>query len=160
MDRELGLGPLLLGPAIAVVNFVNESIRSAGFSDIGEAHARAIRYTGPSGNRITDMARSAHLSKQTMSALVKELAKMGYVELVADPMDGRAKRVQLTARGREVWTVGETAMHELERRWRGELGSRDWARWRELQSRLSELASRDPRLRAAPGWALSTQDEL
>jgi DNA-binding MarR family transcriptional regulator len=49
--------------------------------------------------RLTVMAEHAHVTKQTMSALVDHLERAGYVARVADPDDGRAACVRLTARG-------------------------------------------------------------
>jgi DNA-binding MarR family transcriptional regulator len=45
------------------------------------------------------MARSAHVTKQTMGALVDHLERTGYVERVVDPDDGRASRIRFTRRG-------------------------------------------------------------
>jgi len=72
------------------------------YSDLQPAHSAAIQplWEAPEGERITTLAKTARITKQSMSALVDHLEKRGYVERVEDPDDARATRVRLTARGR------------------------------------------------------------
>jgi DNA-binding MarR family transcriptional regulator len=46
----------------------------------------------------------------------------GYVERDVDPADARAKRVQLSDRGRQLLTVVEEVYDDLEREWAAVLG--------------------------------------
>lgn len=151
---DLPMGMLLMAPAIAAVSFVNQRVRASGHEDLTDALCRAVRYTGLKGRRMIDMAQSAHMSKQNMSSLVKELVNLGYVVLADDPEDGRAKVVQLTQKGREAWDISQSAMREFEERFRGEMGSRKWERLRELGGELFELVMADADLAATPGWAM------
>ncbi|MEM6296345.1 MAG: MarR family transcriptional regulator [Myxococcota bacterium] len=51
------------------------------------------------GTRLTEIAARLGVSKQAVGQLVSELEAMGMVERVADPDDGRAKRVCFVRRG-------------------------------------------------------------
>ncbi|MEM7491322.1 MAG: MarR family winged helix-turn-helix transcriptional regulator [Pseudomonadota bacterium] len=52
------------------------------------------------GQTPLDMARAFQVPKTTMSHMVSVVAKRGWVELRANPKDGRSKRVWLTPAGR------------------------------------------------------------
>jgi DNA-binding MarR family transcriptional regulator len=61
-------------------------------------------------------------SKQAVSKLVEAMVAAGYVERDADPDDARAKRVQLSDRGRQLLAAVEEVYAELERNWAAALG--------------------------------------
>ena len=157
---DLPIGMLLMAPSIAAVNYVNRRVRESGHSDLTDAACRALRYTGLKGRRIVDIAASGHMTKQSMSALIKELEKSGYVELVDDPGDGRAKLVRLTKVGRSAWDVSQQAMREYDERFREEMGAKKWDRLRELGAELFALVMADDSLGATPGWAMEEWESV
>ena len=53
----------------------------------------------PDGLRITELLRDMLLTQGGVSRLVARLEERGLVERVADPADGRASRIRLTAAG-------------------------------------------------------------
>jgi DNA-binding MarR family transcriptional regulator len=55
--------------------------------------------TAPDGLRISELGNDALLSQAGLSRLVARLVANGLVERVADPVDGRAARIRLTAAG-------------------------------------------------------------
>jgi DNA-binding MarR family transcriptional regulator len=55
--------------------------------------------TAPDGLRITELSGDALLTQAGISRLVARLETSGLVERVADPADGRASRIRLTADG-------------------------------------------------------------
>ena len=63
-------------------------------------------------------------SKQAVSKLVEAMVAAGFAERASDPADSRAKRVQLSARGRVLLADVEEIWAELERGW-GELLGQD-----------------------------------
>jgi DNA-binding MarR family transcriptional regulator len=91
-------------------------LRTAGFEDIQPAHAAVIQplWELPEGARLTSLARSSRITKQSMSALVDHLEKHGYVERVADPDDARASRVRLTPHGRAYARAARAFARDLE----------------------------------------------
>ncbi len=71
-----------------------------------------------------------------MGILVDYLAAHGYVERAADPTDGRARLVRLTASGREIYAIAVRLVTDLERTWTDYLGD---AKMRQLKRLLAEL---------------------
>jgi len=63
--------------------------------------------------RMGELARRAHLSKQTMTTMVRLLEREGLVYRKRDPADGRAIRVVLTAEARRFEPVAERTLEEL-----------------------------------------------
>jgi DNA-binding MarR family transcriptional regulator len=66
------------------------------------------------GLRVGEIAVRARLSKQSMTALVRQCEDGGLVRRRRDPGDGRAFRVELTARGREFRGVVDEVLGELD----------------------------------------------
>jgi DNA-binding MarR family transcriptional regulator len=67
------------------------------------------------GLRMGELAARAHLSKQTMTTMVRLLERDGLVERRADPSDGRAALVFLTDRARRFRPVAEATLVDLDR---------------------------------------------
>ena len=64
------------------------------------------------------------------------LEERGYVSRTTDPSDRRAKRVQLTDKGRSAQPVALQAIAEIEAEWKAVFGS---ARFERLRSELAAL---------------------
>ena len=64
------------------------------------------------GLRLGDIAARARLSKQSMTALVRQCEDDGFVRRRRDPADGRAFRVELTPHGREFGAVVDEILGE------------------------------------------------
>jgi DNA-binding MarR family transcriptional regulator len=97
-------------------------LAESGFDDLQPAHTAALQPLAdrPDGVRLTGLAETAHVTKQTMGALVDHLEHAGYVERVEDPDDGRASRIRLTRRGRGYIHAAREFALQLE----GELAAR------------------------------------
>jgi DNA-binding MarR family transcriptional regulator len=65
------------------------------------------------GIGITELAGRLRMSLQRTGQLVKSLEDAGYVKRIADPADGRAKRVMYTARGRRLVAELDEIMDEI-----------------------------------------------
>ena len=113
------------------------------YSDLQPAHSAAIQplWDAPDGERITTLARSARITKQSMSALVDHLEKTGYVERVAAPDDARATRVRLTPRGRAFGRAIRSVGRDVEERWAEKIGA---ARIEQLKQTLELLRTTLP----------------
>jgi DNA-binding MarR family transcriptional regulator len=68
------------------------------------------------GLRMGELASRARLTKQTMTTMVRLMERAGLVERAADPADGRATLINLTARAREFAPVAAEVVGELEGR--------------------------------------------
>jgi DNA-binding MarR family transcriptional regulator len=116
---------------------VFDALAAAGYGDIGRAHEVVFEHIGPGGEaRLTAIAESAGITKQSMGYLVDYLEERGYVTRVADPDDGRAKLVRLTARGWKAVRAAEGSMTATDREWEAKLGERDARAFRRILERL------------------------
>ena len=68
-------------------------------AQVGAAHIHITRHLAVGGSRLTDLARSAGMSKQAMGDLVDQCEAWGLVLREPDPHDKRARSVKFTATG-------------------------------------------------------------
>lgn len=73
-----------------------------GFAGIRLVHIALIRNVDENGTRISEIARRAGMTKQATGQLVAEFVELGYIKLVPDPDDGRAKIARYTAKGKRL----------------------------------------------------------
>jgi len=66
---------------------------------VGAAHIHITRHLSLAGDRLTDLAEKAGMSKQAMADLVTQCEAWGLVTREADAHDARAKRVRFTEAG-------------------------------------------------------------
>jgi DNA-binding MarR family transcriptional regulator len=88
------------------------------------------------GSRLTDLAKGANMTPQSMGELVTERVELGYVERRPDPTDGRAKLIVLIERGNACIDAGESTIHGLEKRITEVLGERGHRQLRILLAKL------------------------
>lgn len=135
MPDELNTGLLLFIPYRALETRVYDALVAAGY-DVTVAQSRIFQRIGPDGTRLTELAESARVTKQTAGFLVDQLEAAGYVRRVPDPTDARARLVRITERGIEAGRFAATVVAEVEAEWTAHLGVR---RMQQLRSALSAL---------------------
>ncbi|MBA2513326.1 MAG: hypothetical protein H0V26_03220 [Solirubrobacterales bacterium] len=74
-----------------------------------------------------------------MNKLINELEIAGYLQRGPDPVDGRARLVYLTPRGRQVVQHIRTAIAEIEGEWERALGHRSFTQMRSALVDLGRL---------------------
>lgn len=115
-----------------------ELIQAAGFPDVTPAFHPLFRFEGPEGRRPTEIAAAAGLSKQTVNDALGYFEREGYLTREPDPVDGRAKVVRLTDKGRRledaIWAAGQ----EVDRQWRERFSKSAWACFREVLDQLAQ----------------------
>ena len=134
---------------VAFDEFSDELTRrvyAAGYTDLRPGHGCVFGTIDPEGSRLTDLAERAGMTKQTVGEVTSDLEKLGYVERVPDPSDGRAKIIRLTDRGHAAHAIGRGLIEDIERDWGERFGAERVAALREL---LEEIAAE--RLGAIPG---------
>jgi DNA-binding MarR family transcriptional regulator len=131
-------GTLLRDPALAINELVSEGLAERGFADFRPAHGTIGQHIADRGSRVTELAQLAQVSKPTVVYLVNDLERLGYVERVPDPDDGRAKLVCLTERGARAQAAARELVAQIEQDWSKLLGRRDFAMLRALLQRLHE----------------------
>jgi DNA-binding MarR family transcriptional regulator len=93
-----------------------ERFVAAGYPDVRPSYGSIlVPLLEEDGLRMGELAARARLSKQTMTTMVRLLERDGLVERHADPSDGRASLVFLTARARGFRPVAEATLAELDR---------------------------------------------
>lgn len=94
-----------------------EGFRASGYPDVRPSFGSVlVPLYEQDGLRMGELGRRAELSKQAMTTLVRTVEAAGLVRRDADPGDGRATLVSLTARGEELRPVAEHVLAELDRR--------------------------------------------
>jgi DNA-binding MarR family transcriptional regulator len=128
-----------------LVDALHERLAERGWADVRPAYGFVLLALRAGPVSLRDLPGVLGTSKQAVSKLVEAMVAAGYVERAADPGDARAKRVQLSLRGRALLTEVEGIWTELEEGWADELGTERLAG---LRSDLTTV------LRAAHGGSL------
>jgi DNA-binding MarR family transcriptional regulator len=132
------IGALLRRPLDAVRNRMLDRLHARGFDDLDLTHLTVVQYPGPQGLRPSELAERLRMTKQALNYQLGELERRGYIERRADPVDGRSRRIVLTARGEEMGHTIRGAVAEVEAEWTRELGEREFAQLRALLVKLNE----------------------
>src|SRR5262245_34495335 len=139
--RPLGsrnLGTLLRDPWLELNARLIDRVAGRGYDDVRPALSVVFQHLRDEGSRITDIAERAQLTKQTVVYLVNELERLGYVERVPDPADGRAKLVRATKRGEEAVAEARRVAADIEREIEELLGKKRTEQLRELLTELHD----------------------
>ena len=146
-------------PLIAVLSQVRDAIgaelfarlSALGFAELRPAHGCVFGNIDDEGSRLTDLAERSGFTKQSVGEAVADLERLGFVERVSDPADGRAKIIQLTPHGREALAASQEVFADIERRFAEEVGAQRYAEFRETLLELHGLtqAVAEPTRRAA-----------
>jgi DNA-binding MarR family transcriptional regulator len=113
-ERPANLGIALREAFIAVNDLVLARLAARGHTAIRPAHSTVFQYLDDTGTTVSLLAERAQMTKQAMAELVAYLEAHGYVTRTPDPHDRRAKLVRPTGRGREVITIAQGLVPELE----------------------------------------------
>jgi DNA-binding MarR family transcriptional regulator len=137
--RHYNLGRLLLFAFHAFEARLLDGYHEAGFSDFRQVHLNVLRHIDAQrGTRIVELAARAGVTKGAMGQLVEECARLGLVDLAADPADGRAKIVRYSKRGREFMAVTKRSATRIEADFAKLLGAKRYAALRDDLIELRE----------------------
>jgi DNA-binding MarR family transcriptional regulator len=92
------------------------------FGDIRDPHLQIFGNIRVGGVRLTELAAGAQLSLAATSELVNDLQDLGYLTRRADPVDGRAKLIDLTPRGQSLMSFAGDNVADIESRWSALVG--------------------------------------
>jgi DNA-binding MarR family transcriptional regulator len=114
-EKRENVGQLLLKCARLLDERALARINAAGPGlELRPSHTRLLPHIDREGTRLVELARRLGVTKQAVGQLVAELERLGALELVPDPADGRAKLVRFTARGLGAIRHGLGVLRELE----------------------------------------------
>lgn len=136
--EDMLIGALLRVPAQAIHRRIITELNAAGFEELRVPHMAVLQFPGPDGVRPGTLAERAGISKQAMNQLLRSLESLGYIARSDAPDEGRARIIRLTKRGRAAYAKVHDILHDIEREWSAELGPKDFARLKELLSRVWE----------------------
>jgi DNA-binding MarR family transcriptional regulator len=132
------IGVLLFVAYRAMEQEIHDTLHQLGFHAT-LAQGRLTARISEDGNRLTELAESAQVTKQTASALVDQLEALGYVARVPDPTDARARIIRLAPRGRRAQAAARQVEARILARWRHHLGERGSAQLERQLVRLREI---------------------
>jgi DNA-binding MarR family transcriptional regulator len=133
------LPPLLGEVKELAIAELHRRLGEEGYGEIRPGHGCVFRFIDSEGSRLTDLAQRAGLTKQAVGEFADDLERMGYVERIPDPTDGRAKTIRLTERGWEARLAALRIFADIERRWAERLGEERIAALRETLQSILEL---------------------
>ena len=138
------LALLLLGGYRSLVDGAMAELAARGHEDFRPTHEFAMRAIAAGADSASDLGRRTSVSKQAAAKTLAVLLERGWVSREVDPADSRRKRLQVTARGRDVLAEGEAVFEELRARWAEQIGAAGLA---ELEAHLTTLVGD-----RAPEW--------
>jgi DNA-binding MarR family transcriptional regulator len=107
------------------------------YSDQRVSSGQVFGYIEDAGLTVTELARRAGMSKQSMAELVDRLHASGYLRRVPDPHDRRAKLIMTTDKGERQIETSRAVVRTIEAEWARGLGKK---RFQQLKAMLQELA--------------------
>jgi DNA-binding MarR family transcriptional regulator len=138
-DGPLNIGLLCFIVQRAMEDRVLADLAAAGFDDVTVAQARVLARVGSKGTRITDLAERARVTKQTVTFMVDQLERAGYVHRVPDPIDARARLVIFADRGLAAKEVARRTELAVQDEWTRHLGRRATTRLHQILTQLREI---------------------
>lgn len=115
------------------------ALHAGGHGTINASQNLVLVHVGADGSRPSDLARAQRVSRQAVSAILRELVELGYVTRHQDPADARSVVVVPTAQGRSILDVYTEGIDDLERRYQEILGT---PRWNEFRATAHDLRHR------------------
>lgn len=120
-DR-LAVGQLLLRLLREFRHELTAPATAAGYGDIRDPHLQIFGAIGTGRVRLTEVAARSQLSLAATSELVNDLQRLGYLERLPDPRDGRAKLICLTERGHGMMAHAGDRVATIEQEWSAAVG--------------------------------------
>ena len=109
---------------------------AAGLDGIRPAQSAALVPLATGPLHASDVADRLRVSRQAVAQAMTALERHGYVARVPDPVDARARLIELTPRGRQVLRVMRSSAVDVESQWQQTLGPQ---RLQELRAILQTL---------------------
>lgn len=97
-------------------------VDSSPFPELRGSHFRLLSLIPDDGARPSVLADIARITRPALAEAVRHLEENGYVEVQADPADGRAVIVRRTRRGDKAFRAGEAGVAQLRDLWAQDVG--------------------------------------
>ncbi|MBK9069951.1 MAG: winged helix-turn-helix transcriptional regulator [Myxococcales bacterium] len=109
-------------------------------SPLRPVHEQILSLVGERGQYMTDLVAGLSLPKQTVSDLVAELERSGFLQRISDPDHGVKKRVTLGTKGRKWLGQQHAYLDAVEKRWIKQVGKKDLEALRATLVRLARVS--------------------
>ena len=134
------LPALLTDVKMAAVRKLQSRLADLGHPNVREGYGCVFGFIDvENGSRLTELAEGSGFTKQAVGEAVTELEKLGYLERMPDPTDGRAKIIKLTDFGVDAVMKGRRAFAQIEAEWAEQLGPELLANLREAATKIAAL---------------------
>jgi DNA-binding MarR family transcriptional regulator len=125
---------------MAAVSKLHSRLAELGHPNVREGYGCVFGFIDvENGSRLTELAERSGFTKQAVGEAVTELEKLGYLERLPDPRDGRAKIIRLTDFGVDAVVKGRRAFAQIEAEWAEQLGPELLASFREAATKIASL---------------------
>jgi len=84
-----------------------------GYTDFKMMFMPLLMNIDPEGTTNTELAKRAHITKQAMSKVVRELEELGYIESLPNKQDRRSSTIVLTKLGKQLVVEARIKVGEL-----------------------------------------------
>lgn len=112
-----GTATAVLRLATQLVDGIQQGLRERGFDDVRPVHGFAFARLSEAPATTTQLAEHLGITKQATSELVHHLVDHGYLDLVPDPTDRRARLLALTDRGHACTRAAQDAAADTVNTW-------------------------------------------
>ena len=113
MDGDPDLGILLTLAVRGFVDSLHAELRVRGFADLRPPYGVVFRALRDKPLTLTELAARLGVTKQSAAKVVNEMEAKKFLRRKGSPTDGRAKTLELTARGREAMATAIAIGGEL-----------------------------------------------
>lgn len=141
--RKYNIGQSLMEVARHFQKHAMGGFAAEGYTQLQVSHQAILTHLNFSGTRLTDLAKRAAMSKQAMGQLVDEVERLGFVERVQDPHDGRAKIVKFTREGLVLMKAGTKVGTSIQQEYSALIGEKKMRRLHDLLDELYQKIRKD-----------------
>lgn len=104
---------------------LQRAMKAQNIPTLSRSHSMIMICLGQGIRRPSDLARKLRVSRQAMQKSLADLEAQGFLRLVPDPDDGRAKTVRLSHIGRQRQDSARDCLRNLEAELRKRVGKRN-----------------------------------
>jgi len=120
-------------------NRLMEQLQQRGYADFKMGDMVFIANIAPEGIINNELAKKAHITKQAMSKVVKNLEAAGYIITRKHESDNRATVIFLSDKGKELVIAATESVLEIEQYYSSLIGATDMETTRDVLQRLTGI---------------------
>jgi DNA-binding MarR family transcriptional regulator len=136
VNRDSPLLPQLFEAALRELRAGLYQLSDTRFPGLRTRHYRLLSFIPDDGIRLSRVATQSGLTKQALAQALVPLEAGGYLEVLPDPADRRARIVRRTDRGHDVVDAVLELQRGYEQQWAAQVGQDRWSAAREVLTEL------------------------